>query len=371
MRPYLAGCAALILSSTILTVAQSVTREREVAATFAPVFYQALGDKPRSDYITNFDFDGDWRGDNNWEHAEDQQFSLKAFIYYSVAETETHFFIHYAVFHPRDYKGGERKGAILSELIREGTKRGGKYDPTGLAEEAALAHENDMEGCLVVVAKQGSDISRGRIAFVETLHHNNFSRYLPLMEVPKGFSTVKLDGQRPLLYIEPKGHGIEAYTGDQKQTGTKDFVIYRATERAEDPTGKDDVVCHHPDLSECSRSVGYGLVPLQTLWNKARDGVNATFGTVCDFKDVVIDLSRGKGSLKKKIKAGKLGCAFLGRVGGQNMARPPWAWFDKDERERQLGLWFFDPARVVKLDFGLGREFSTAYLRLPFWAASR
>src|ERR1700752_5349655 len=91
---------------------------RSIAARFAPIFYQALGDKPRSDYITNFDFDGDWKGDNNWNNLANKDFSLKASIYYSVAETTTHYFVHYAVFHPRDYKGGERKGAILSELIR-------------------------------------------------------------------------------------------------------------------------------------------------------------------------------------------------------------------------------------------------------------
>src|SRR5580765_5749846 len=76
--------------------------DAEVAARFAPIFYQALGDKPRSDYITNFDFDGDWRGDNNWEHTDDTSFPLLAYIYYAVSETQTHFFIHYAVFHPRD-----------------------------------------------------------------------------------------------------------------------------------------------------------------------------------------------------------------------------------------------------------------------------
>src|SRR5258708_7175038 len=100
------------------------TNEAAVAARFAPIFYQALGDKPRSDYITNFDFDGDWRGDNNWEHTDDKSFPLRAYIYYAVSETQTHFFIHYVVFHPRDYKGGERKGLILSEIIREETKRG-------------------------------------------------------------------------------------------------------------------------------------------------------------------------------------------------------------------------------------------------------
>src|SRR5678816_1978885 len=64
---------------------------REVAARFAPIFYQALGDKPRSDYITNFDFDGDWRGDNNWENGGNESIPLNAYIYYSVAETSTHY----------------------------------------------------------------------------------------------------------------------------------------------------------------------------------------------------------------------------------------------------------------------------------------
>ena len=119
--------------STSVQAQKTNLSDTEIATLFAPTFYQALGDKPRSDYITNFDFDGDWKGDNNWNNLANKDFSLKAFIYYSVAETTTHYFVHYAVFHPRDYKGGERKGAILSELIREGAKRGGKYDPTGLA----------------------------------------------------------------------------------------------------------------------------------------------------------------------------------------------------------------------------------------------
>src|SRR5919205_2464770 len=124
-------------------------RERQVAARFAPVFRQALGDHPRADYVTNFDFDGDWRGDNNWRHADDTRFPMRAYVYFAVAETPTHFYAHYALFHPRDYKGGTAAGPLLSDAIREGVRRGGRYDPTGLSAEAVLAHENDMEGCPV------------------------------------------------------------------------------------------------------------------------------------------------------------------------------------------------------------------------------
>ncbi len=154
-------------------------RERQVAERFAPVFRQALGDHPRADYLTNFDFDGDWRGDNNWKNADDPRFRLRAYVYFAASETATHFYAHYAVFHPRDYKGGSMTGPLLSGAIREGVRRGGKYDPTGLSSEAVLAHENDMEGCLVVAEKEGEDPARARVILVETLAHDRFLKYAP------------------------------------------------------------------------------------------------------------------------------------------------------------------------------------------------
>ncbi|MDX6272339.1 MAG: hypothetical protein QOD28_3562, partial [Acidobacteriota bacterium] len=51
-------------------LAGNAARDREIASQFAPVFRQGVGDKRRYDYITNFDFDGDWRGDNNWDNAD-------------------------------------------------------------------------------------------------------------------------------------------------------------------------------------------------------------------------------------------------------------------------------------------------------------
>ena len=360
-------CAAGDLSAQSSTprasqLPQSFAHDREIAARFAPIFYQALGDKPRSDYITNFDFDGDWRGDNNWEHTDDKKFSLRGFIYYSVSETQTHYFIHYAVFHPRDYKGGERKGLILSEIIREGVKRGSDNDPTGLMAEAGVAHENDMEGALVVVAKNGRDIERAGTVFVETFHHDDFSPYLAGESTPKGFGLFKTDQEHALLYVEPKGHGIEAYSGDEKQTAKKEFLIYKFTGQAEDPDKQQD------------GSVGYELLPIQTtLWPKARiskENKSTTYATVHNYAEISLNVVQANGRMEvKKIKLGEIGETFAGDTGGMNMARPPWAWFDKGHRSDPLGLWFFDPARIIKRDFKLGESFSTVYVRLPFWAA--
>lgn len=352
--------AAFSLSQT--TAGESAA-DREIAARFAPIFYQALGDDPRSDYITNFDFDGDWNGNNNWENTDEKKFSLRAYIYYSVCETKTHYFIHYAAFHPRDYKGGERKGLILSEIIREGTKRGKDHDPTGWLAEAGVAHENDMEGVLIVIAKNGNGLDHAGVVFVETLHHNDFSPYLAGESAPKGFGLFKADAQRVLFYVEPKGHGIEAYSGDEKQTGKKEFLIYKFAAKAGDP---DEAI---------DSAVGYELIPLQTLWQKAKVGKeskNPSYGTSHDYAQVSLSLVQANGrTVVKKIKVGVRGTAFAGDTGGLNMARPPWAWFDKNRRNDPPGLWFFDPARVIKRDFKLDESFSTGYVRRPFWASDR
>ena len=353
----LAGPASRVSPQSKTVVQAARKREADVAQRFAPVFYQSLGENKRADYITNFDFDGDWRGDNNWAHADDRHFQLKAYVYYSVVETETHYFIHYALFHTRDYKGGERKGTILSELIREGAKRAGKYDPTGIAEESALAHENDMEGCLVAVAKEGNDLNRARVVFSETLRHNTFAKYIPGEASARASEELRLVDGRPLFYIQPKGHGIEALTSD-KQTSNKDLLAYRFTGRAGDP-----------EKAEAG-SIGYDLVPIQTtLWPRARDGVNATYGVEYDYGEVTIKLAQSSARVSElKVNLTKIGIAFVGNVGGLNMARPPWGWFDRGNREETLGVWFFDPARTIKRDFHLDDSFSTVYLRTPFWA---
>ena len=341
-------------------------KDIEVAGRFAPVFYQALGDRPRSDYITNFDFDGDWVGDNNWNNAVNETFPLKAFIYFSVAETSTHFFIHYAVFHPRDYKGGEVRGTLLSELIRQGAKHGAKYDPTGLADEATLAHENDMEGALVVVKRDGNNLDHAQVVFVETLRHNTFPRYQTGEAVP-GVPAVTLEGQRPLLYIEPKGHGIEAFTNNPKQTSRKSFLRYVYGEHAGDSEKVN--VCRDVDITPCKSSVAYELIPLGTLWAKAKGDENPTYGVTFDYGEVTISTRlNDAGTVEKKVSVGKMGCAFRGGVGGINMARPPWGWFDRESPNQALGSWFFDPAVRIKSDFSLDSNFSTSYVKLPFWA---
>jgi hypothetical protein len=223
-----------------------------------------------------------------------------------------------------------------------------------------------MEGALVVVKKEGNEIAQAQVVFVETLRHNSFARY-QTGDHAEGTEAIKLDGQRPRLYIEPKGHGIEAFTGDPKQVGTKTFLKYVAGEHADDPD-KLNATCRMVENTDCDKSVSYDLLPLGPLWSKAKANLKSTYGISVDYPDVKLSLKLGISSTEKTIKIGKVGCAFLGGVGGVNMARPPWGWFDRDEKDRPLGQWFFDPAKTIKQDYNLDSGFSTTYLRLPFWA---
>lgn len=360
-----ASPAAVFAQTGAASARNPDARGREIAARFAPVFRQALGDRARADYITNFDFDGDWRGDNNWRNAEDPRFTLRAYVYYAVAETATHFFVHYAAFHPRDYKGGGA-GPLLSEAIREGVRRGGRYDPTGITNGAVLAHENDMEGCLVVAAKSGDDLNGGRVVAVETLAHDRFRSYAPeggLAAASDG--RVRVEDGRAQLYVEPKGHGVTAF-GDavEARASRAAFVVYKFAGRAEDPEAV---------AADDGREVGYELVPLRTmLWTRARRGVNETFGRLTDYGSFNVSAADARGRASSRIVTlGKVGSAFAGKVGAEHAARPPWGWFDRGERAEKPGAWFFDPASTIKHRYGLGAEFSTVYAHAPFLGVFR
>ncbi|MEP7307021.1 MAG: hypothetical protein ABJA98_16025 [Acidobacteriota bacterium] len=380
--------------------------DRDIAARFAPHFYQGLIGRERLDYITNFDFDGDWHGDNNWQHAVDTRYRLKAYVYYSVSETPTHYFIHYAAFHPRDWKGGEKTGRFLSGTIREGTTVGGTIRARGVLDDLVLSHENDLEGCLVVVGKRGPDLESARVVFVETMAHNQYLRFAP--ESGAGAAApLRLDDQHPLLYVEAQGHGIEAFSGqpvrgagdstaspDDDEDAPKksrfakmksvakvkdlltdrlrvegrptNLLVYRFAGAAEDPE------------TNASGTIGYDLLPLYTtFWKAASTGENDSFGEAVDYGTrTIVVVALGKGGVPtvapRQVRIGKIGSALRGVAGGQNKARPPWGWFDKSERNRPLGEWFFDPAGTVLRHRGVTTErWATAYLHQPFLGVVR
>lgn len=360
MKPVSIRTNLLIFAALIfLAIPTFASSEIQIATKFAPIFHQALGSNPRADYITNFDFDGDWRGDNNWANLDDQRFKLLAYIYYSVMETQTHYFVRYAAYHPRDYKGGEVRGPLASRLLRRTSNVAGRFDPTGLLEQATLAHENDLEGVLVIAQKGPSGLDDSRIAYVQSLRHNSFVTFAA-GESPTSFEKLTVEGNAAVMYIEPMGHGIEAFTGSDAQVVGKDFLVYRFTGTAEDP-----------DLIKTG-NIGYQLIPISnTLWPRSsprhKDN-KVMYGDLYDYGSISLKVLNQNGrAIDRKFNVGRRGSSFLGEVGGRNMARPPWGWFDNQRRSDKLGRWYFDPAGIVKDTLNADDSFSTVYTRTPYW----
>jgi hypothetical protein len=231
----------------------------DLAGMYAPVWYQDVdASDPDADYITNFDFDGDWDGDNNWQHQNDG-YPLKAYIYYSVIETESHWFIMYADFHPRDWGGGllEDNATCLEEYLT-------------VIHALRVCHENDMEGALVVIRKEESK-PYGEFHLMATVFHTGFTFYPDSSNVPF------FDDTHPMLYVEPKGHGVQTYDASHFVGDGAVKYVYEAgnAEVPSFPAGAAIPVLAS-DLKSASISVyleqekrdGNQLVP---LWSQGRE----------------------------------------------------------------------------------------------------
>ena len=104
----------------------AIERLTAIAEKYAPYIYHATERTGgRQDLISNVDFDGDLAGNNNWENFE--RYQLKPTVYYAALETETHYFIAYHLFHPRDWNNftfwindtHENDGENLQVVVRK------------------------------------------------------------------------------------------------------------------------------------------------------------------------------------------------------------------------------------------------------------
>ncbi len=315
---------ALLAVSSCLAFASPAAAEdpahRRLAEHYAPVVFQ----ESRSavlDYITNFDFDGDWRGDNNWRNA--YLFDLPGYVYYSVIESSRHYFITYAFYHPRDYTATPYEG----------------FAPK-------TEHENDMEGCTVTIEKDGT--ANGKPILLQTLAHDVFFKYNNREARRVTAGALKLDGAmtfldgRPAVYIEPEGHGVKAATAAAvRNPAAFPGLVYRYTGLAGFPRSGQD------------KQATYDLISIEdTLWAHRFD-VGTTF--CCADSYLVPGGQRVS-----------YGSAFNGPIGGC-AAKPPWGW---DQREDALakGDWFRDPLRAYATQLRI-QGFSGTYLHNPYLAA--
>lgn len=294
-----------------------------------PERFFPCGDKREyGDYITRIDYDGDYIGNNNWNNLGYPETArpLPAYVYCSVMETPTHYFIWYALFHPAD------------------------DFHCGCGPDHRAQHENDMEGMVMCVHKNGS--TYGHLRMVQLQAHNDFYQYTPPGE--NGIydedddidGTIALDstypGVHPVVYVEGGGHGLR-----HEDTGDWPSVIYYYTGNAEDP----DVVGH----SHC----GYDLLSIfAEMWEQRTNccGSGHLFDNWGDYK-------------RWGFSVEGLGKKFDGDSGTQkpDKASPPWNWDDNDDGDKWLnGDWFMHPAGYHGLRFGWIEDFSTNYIFHPF-----
>ena len=310
---------ALGTSSAALSAVNTQDRGA-LALRWAPVHYQdvdqtgghALGG--RADYITRYDFDGDLEGRNNWQHAGDSAYPLSAHGYYSVVETSSHWFIAYMFFHPRDWSDSF-------------------FD---------TEHENDAEGLLVTVQRDGSQY--GSLRSVVTVAHKDFFSYLPSgaswqagnESVDGTLQLESFEGAlHPVTAQEAKGHGLKARPGyDIVGDGV---VYYPSLTDAQVPTGPND------------RHVSYELVDIFEpggLWQqRSNPSLFASYGAFAG------DKSDGCGS-------GTIGC-------DQNAANTPWSWDDHDDGAG-WGALGNDPAGLVYDYFRIPEGISGVYTHNPY-----
>lgn len=143
----------------------------------------------RQDIPAAMDFDGDVEGDDNWDDFP--RFAQLPTVYYSVAETQTHLFLSYHLYHARDWA----------------PRMSGLHD----------THEGDGENLQVVVAK-----ATGLPVLLYTQAH-----YLGVAH--RSFETVETHAA---VFVEAEGHGIYATTAPESRARVNDtregLVVYRA-----------------------------------------------------------------------------------------------------------------------------------------------
>jgi hypothetical protein len=296
----------------------SATRAEDralIAFHYAPIHYQEVdrtggnGLDGRADYVTRVDFDGDWDSRNNWENAE--YFPLPGAAYHAVLETSTHWFVTVMFFHPRDWA-------------------------TSLFD---TEHENDSEGVLLAVRRDGSKF--GRLEAGVTVAHSDFYSFVPARgrwsakhESVDGVLELDARSGRPMTMQEARGHALRA----RKRDAHFDGIVYQPSLTAgESP---------RPG----ARTAAYVLVDIfETggLWDRRDDP----------------KLFARRGSFAGD-RGGRCGSgAILCTV---HAANAPWGWDDGDDGAVRRGDIAVDPAKLIARYFRTPEASSERYLYNPY-----
>jgi len=281
---------------------------RELAEHWSPFIYQAT--TGRHDFITRFDFDGNWLGHDNWENYE--CYPLPAYVYYAIVESTNYYFLTYSFFHPRD-------------------------DGNPLCNHCSR-HENDFEGCRVIIKKDGS--YWGKPYKMDTMAHGIKYSYDPPDSQNSTDKFSLINGSHPAVYVMDRKHGVYG-TNFAKHwpdcwnmcqvfpsvDGTGIGYWY-AGRGAEIPESVND------------RDVSYELIDITLkLWERRFTDPHSDFGEFTTGGENPVNVYFGAKFSGDNYSESIYDYFFNGPCA----ARPPWNWFK--ENFDQKGEWFIDPLR--------------------------
>lgn len=293
--------------------ADGLITPEEIAVHYAPEINAAvnvlISGAGKGDFITAVDFDGDFSALNNWENMASHP--LNAVVYWSVQETDTHWFAGYYLYHPRDD-----------------------------AEIWLDRHENDMEGVMLAIPKGVDAFLPPQIMY--TQGHGNVFFYTDgtpvMLEGSRHEGGIALDGDRPVIYVAPNGtlsnagHSIESALDNSTYwaVGNNGVRYYHGGQAQQPATFNGDY-----EGNRCS----YALRPLTELW-ALRHGPYGDEGVFAEYG------------------------AFRGENYGVNKANPPWGWRNKT-RFGFGGSFLSDPAWTINRAID-GANLSAMYTVNPY-----
>ncbi len=375
----------------------------QVAYQLAPVFVQRVHHQnPRGDFITRIDFtkEGDltslldnwvavnrlkaggpiWT-DKQWANllegkkAPAFEYELKPYIYYSIVETVSHYFVIYAAYHPQDWHIGQLK----------------RFTSFNGPQFGANDHEHDIEGALVVTRKKDR-LEDLRADIIITLSHWDFYSYafwyltdkvgreLPVFEgldedIYKGASE-NIDGKiwavwhtdekgdvrmRPQLFVEFKGHGIK---GEKKGDKTGWGGNYRTIRYCPSGSETDEPAMFREESPDPDPSIklDYRTSPDNTSGDRIAHKEVYRYELIDIFGPGGIWENRDNLKLFRE-NDDRLKCFAVrsGRGLKAGSAKPPWSWDDWNDRH-QAGDLAIRPAKIVDGYIRGLAEFSLDYV---------
>lgn len=327
--------------------------DADIAARYAPVIYQEV-DRGRMDYLRRIDFDGNWNALDNFNAVQAGRGDDKAWVYYEIKETESHFFVTYVLYHAGKQSNSWVK--FIRKLRTHENDLGGitvvasKTAPVGREVEAVFVADGEMMRVYENMPKK-RDGERVRWSTNEGLWHGPV-RFVDEVDHP----LVDLQRTHPQIWVDSKEHDPYGYTGrdDRDAFEGDDGIVYAPTGSAEVP--KDTK----------GTPVGYGLRPLSEVYGHL---------SAEDFATQDDRVSEGP----------KLPANMRGDDGLDDRARFPWAWrYYVHEETRQNrsddshrtqwveeGELFRDPVKTLGTLFVLPDSFSRRYTRNDFLSPER